>query len=332
MKRVTKYLAFTLATLMLASCGNGDKGTVSQSSQSSQSSQAASTASETEQLRSCDICGKFIPAGEGISTPLCAFACPDCVSAGAGGTTPPMSTQPAADEKITASVACTEITGSDAFVEMTMDNVHKNYTGASDYAYLRRSTGGFDTSAESPELFDFVNISCEAEYELGKPFCSKAGDVFGSLTVSSAETLYTSYDGIEGGWYSQNISFDGTVTLNGYITYSAEDDYGVSVGDIHFIPDAASRAENDFPIIIDKFNARLVYIDAAAGFGVSGDTQMLYLGNLMTDYEENAELNRLFDGSRTIMRATATISDISLHAYLDFPSTFSATLLSVVTI
>lgn len=232
-------------------------------------------------------------------------------------------------------ITCNDFRGGTVDVPMTV-NEYGSYEGKTDFAYFRRSTGECYTSDSNPELFDIASYTCNAECTLGESFTVKAGDVFGTLTVKEAKSDYYGYvdeNGVKGGnWMAHSATFDGSATLDGYLIYFTEDEYGVQTGDIVFIPSPSSAAAVDFPIVQTGFIGGFTFMSENIGFALCGDTQQLRLGNLATDYADNAELNGIFDGSWNIKAATVTLGSISLEASEQFGSGHSSAKIEAVTL
>lgn len=79
----------------------------------------------------------------------------------------------------------------------------------------------------------FKNVPQDSKSDFIK---AKKGDKIFGFTVSEASTTFTSYSPLAGKLYKTSLALDGEITLTGYARMIAENEYGVSIGDILFVP------------------------------------------------------------------------------------------------
>lgn len=208
-------------------------------------------------------------------------------------------------------VNCVDFDGTTISLEMTEDKSIGGYSATIYKGAARMTTGEYVSSSEYPEYFDIDrNIQTASErleiLPLNAPLSIKAGDLFGTLTVIEAQSSYYSSDGINGEWLCQKIILSGEATLDGYIVYDA------SSGDVAFIPKPDSELENGFPSAAGKADAYRSFIFREQSLGLYGNFQRLGLGNLNTDYHDNAAVTDVFVHLGQISEATVTLGSINL--------------------
>lgn len=121
-----------------------------------------------------------------------------------------------------------------------------------------------------------------------------------------------------------NAKFEGELTMEGYICRFAENDYGVGVGDIIFVP---CDGEANFPIMSYRLSGDDGFHHASQVYSLGGFTWQnefgyVYLGN---EVDITADISGLpEDGS--FVKATVSVSDPELDCGLNFASSVSAQL------
>lgn len=132
--------------------------------------------------------------------------------------------------------------------ELTEENF---YEATADCAYYALPLYPCVTDRESEfdeENIVFKNIPRETKKDYIK---AKKGDKIFGFTVSEASTGFTKYSPLPGKVMSMNLSLDGEITLTGYARMVAENEYGVEVGEILFVP----VGEVKLPVVrFDKFD------------------------------------------------------------------------------
>ncbi len=215
-------------------------------------------------------------------------------------------------------------------------------TATFDTAFLYPSSGSHFNSKANPELFDSENYFYKGEYApVGEYTPVKAGDTFGSLTITSAKySVYLYYP--EGSTKPEAETLDNVVTLDGELTLSGimyfyyDDDYTISAGDIHFIPDSSYEGL-PMPLLSDGYGGytsectTMNFGEIVGGISCYSDAPEIRLGNLFADYADNAELNAFLDGGSAYCAkfAEITISDVQLEYSEQFGLRGLAKLVSV---
>ncbi|MBQ3842065.1 MAG: hypothetical protein II820_05190 [Ruminiclostridium sp.] len=222
------------------------------------------------------------------------------------------------------------------------------------YAAVRISTGLYIDSDSSPDDFepeDFNYKGTKSE-ECETQFIT-AGDTVGSFKIKDVaaslrgpwndETSSTDLDAEEGFTLAMlDINIDGDVTMTGYVRYYFDEQYGLSSGDIRFIPDSCykgcpmpiglSGEESSFGVI--DFDEHAAggdgnYYDTVYGGGVCiySDAPMFNVGNLLNDYAGRDELYNLLDGGNAdcSKKVEITLGDVHLGWNDNFGSFYSCT-------
>ena len=208
-----------------------------------------------------------------------------------------------------------------------------------DTALVRSSTGIYHDSDSEPSLFipdEFVYNGETAG--IGTVYQVKANDVWKGLTVSSAETMLSCYLPEGGSDYnaypfSSLVTFDGEVTLTGIVRYYFNDQYMISSGDMHFIPDSSYKG---LPLSFGISGMDTIYgtrdldtredFSEDSGYGddywggnvcVYSDAPCFCIGNLLTDeaLKSDTALIELLDGAKAdcTKRVEITLGNIELH-------------------
>ena len=127
---------------------------------------------------------------------------------------------------------------------------HLDYYGVrAKGAYVYMPTKICRTSRDNADVFDSDNLkfSDTPTRRASEPFRVKEGDEVCGHTVKSAVSNYGVYDGgILSRLFSVSLELEGTAELTGYMSIQPEDEYGISAGDIKFIP---SDCEIDLPVV-----------------------------------------------------------------------------------
>lgn len=188
-------------------------------------------------------------------------------------------------------------------------------------------------------IFDDLPEYSDAEYRR-----FKVGDKFGELTLKSASTTflragYEEKDGVlteeqiraEGmgfaGMFEQcEASFDGTVTMTGYMRVVVSE-YGVEEGEVLFVPDADSLVLPLMNYHIDRGNDSFntaVWQSTVKDFTYATEYPTIRLGNINkgTDISGIAA-----DGTSTKVKVTVT--NISMFSCLSMSSFIDGELVSV---
>ncbi len=207
-----------------------------------------------------------------------------------------------------------------------------------DYAYVSAASGIYDDSFISPDAFDASNYSYNGEMSIdgaGALTKIKAGDEFGGYKVTSAITslMLNEYDGKTDAYpFSQEIVINGEYTLSGLLMHYCGDEYGVSAGDVKFIPDSSSKGiplpcvqYAFYTSIFENFGGTLgVYTDSpffALGNIILGELTSASLdenGNWVMEKMDEKVLNELYsifgtDKENRAVRANVTFSEMQIR-------------------
>ncbi len=200
-------------------------------------------------------------------------------------------------------------TTTDVLVDMSEGS---NKIGTVDAFYGFVSSGFEDDSAKSPDLFDVENYGYSGDAVFSTDVVKYSeGDTVKGCAVTEAKTDYAfwSADGTAD-VYESVLQLEGEITMDGYLVYIMEDDYGVSVGDIAFIPSAAELG--DLPIPFRFYGNTGSYV-IDGDFGYCGDTISLSLGNILTgDYDSNQAVADKVDRNKKLTRVKATIESVRI--------------------
>lgn len=161
----------------------------------------------------------------------------------------------------------------------------------------------------------------------------KKGDTIMGMTVAEASSDFNPNSPVPGVVVSTNLTLEGEKTLTGYIRVVPDNEYSVSVGDILFIP----SGKIDLPVvrfdgcdkdgvitrrtgdvyIMDGTNGSLTYTNEFA--------DKIVLGNISDTTADISDIPT--DGS--IVKATVTISKLSISSSVDWLTMVNALLVSV---
>lgn len=180
--------------------------------------------------------------------------------------------------------------------------------------------------SEAPEKFtDFAGVKMYSGEELppsGEYFKIKIGDKFGSLTVKSAQSVFSNSKAyfmpeeakkIHGVYLTDaTIEYEGEIEMTGSIQVMKTEGYS-STGDLWFYPDGNSVSE--LPVIQYNFDKDMgLYHYALSHFGAYGELNEITLGN-MFDYDID------FDGLEPgddFVRVKVTIKNpVVTNGYVD---------------
>lgn len=143
----------------------------------------------------------------------------------------------------------------------------------------------------------------------------KKGDKIFDLTVSEASTTFTSYSPLAGKLYRTSLALDGEIKLTGYARMVADNEYGVSVGDILFVP----VGEVKLPVVrFDEFDG----VNASRSIGEVWSNSDLYFTNEFTDEFKLGNKNETTEDIRALptdgssVKVELTLYDIEVTTSL----------------
>ncbi len=213
------------------------------------------------------------------------------------------------DDLVTKTITLPDGTTTDVLVDMS-EGSNKIATVDAFYGFV--SSGFEDDSAKSPDLFDVENYGYNGDAVFSTDVVKYSeGDTVKGCAVTEAKTDYAfwSADGTAD-VYESVLQLEGEITMDGYLVYAMEDDYGVSVGDIAFIPSAAELG--DLPIPFRFYGNTGSYV-IDGDFGYCGDTISISLGNILTgDYDSNQAVADKVDRNKKLTRVKATIESVRI--------------------
>lgn len=216
------------------------------------------------------------------------------------------------------------------------------------FTYLAEPSGTCRTNFDNADVYDSATASF-TDYPVEKIQNYKRfnqGDTICGLTVSSAQTNFakhagnneytlsdgTTKIGTELGYpeiyfLGSSVSFSGEITLTGYIRTVPEDEYGVFVGDILFLP---SGEDANLPVMGYEFSAdsgffhsprQIMYGDIAA----QNEYGYIKLGNIS---ETSADISAVpTDGS--FIKAKVTVSNVQMSCSVGWVNNISAEILNI---
>ncbi len=182
-----------------------------------------------------------------------------------------------------------------------------------------------DTYNADESLFtDVPQESVSGDYIKVKP-----GDKIFGLTVTEASSTFNQNARVTGGIVGTNLALDGEVTLTGYAQIVQEDEYGVSAGDIQFIP----TGKVELPIVrFDNTDENGLPNRSTGDVVFLGDIAFtneffgyFRIGNVN---DTSADLSDIpTDGS--FAKVTVTITNIRMESMIDWITQVRATIVSV---
>lgn len=202
-----------------------------------------------------------------------------------------------------------------------------------DSAELRLSTGMYYDSETNPELFEPDEFTYNGETApMGELVNVKAGDTFGPLTVSSANTMFMDQGVGDYVPFDSEVSFTGEITLTGIVSYYFDEQYTISSGDIIFVPDVSYKGlpmSFDLCAALGIYGEEFVVTYGTYSFDSVGDWENTYYGggicaysdapafragNLTENYSDRTDLYEFFDGGNAncSKKAEITLTDVSL--------------------
>lgn len=157
--------------------------------------------------------------------------------------------------------------------ELTQENFRAATVDCSYYALPLYPCVTDKESEFDEENIVFKNVPRDAKEDYIKV---KKGDKIFDFTVSEASSVFTSTSPLAGKLMRTSLALDGEITLTGYARMVAENEYGVSIGSILFVP----VGEVKLPVVrFDEFDG----VNASRSIGEVWSNSDLYFTNEFTD-------------------------------------------------
>lgn len=259
--------------------------------------------------------------------------------------------EPASSLEFLVGLAGDKIPAENFITDMT-GITRKNFTSCKvKGTYVAMPNGIFRTSLDNPDVFDkennrFTDIPEEKKkdfirVEAGDEVCGfKVKNAISDFAADGAMRPYQLEDGtIKKGtelgipeiyFNHGELELEGSVEMTGYISISAEDVYGVNVGDIRFIPTECKPA---MPVLYYTFDPADGFYHDAGNCFMDGD--IVYaneygcgcfrLGNKST---ASADLSSIPDDG-SFVKAKVVVKNISMSSTIDWFTKVSGELASV---
>lgn len=228
-----------------------------------------------------------------------------------------------------------------------------NFSGVvcNGFVYLAEPSGICRTNYDNADVFDSEAIRFTDISEMPKKDYKRAnvGDTFGGLTLIDAqinfahgldETEYTLGDGsVKYGselgfpeiyFMGGMAAFEGELTMTGYVSIAAEDEYSIMTGDIIFVP---SDCECTAPVMSYRFDpdagtAHFPRINTHNDLYWENDYGYIYLGNAENTEADISDIPT--DGS--FVKVSVTFDNIVMTCGINMMDTFTANIVDIETI
>ncbi len=199
------------------------------------------------------------------------------------------------------------------------------YSAVYDFAFAYPSSGIFYEEDTNPNLFDnesFAYYGTEALIP-EETATVRAGDKIGNGEIESAEFgvfIYNDGESVLVTPSHNTVTLKGEYTFTGYLYFYYDEDYGITSGDIMFLPDYCYEG---MPMVsLDaghggyrNSSGTTNFAGVIGGLSVYSDAPQFRLGNLFNDYADNAVLNNFVDGGTAFCQkyATVTLKNVKLE-------------------
>lgn len=211
------------------------------------------------------------------------------------------------------------------------------------FAYVAQTSGASRNSIDNADVYDSVNM-CFTDMNAvpEKNYIRlNVGDTINGLVLTSAETNFargsdtTVFDLSDGSrkkgaelgipeiyFAASSAKFEGEMTLTGYISKVAADEYGIAAGDILFVP---TDGGEKFPVMSYRLDGDNGFYHTTQVYSLSGLTWQnsfgyMYLGNAR---DTTADISALpEDGS--FVKATVTVDNFELNCGVNFSNSVKA--------
>lgn len=336
-----RFLAAALAAALL--CGCSDKGDSSQVSTISvvpaeNSSEAASGGGNSDTVTS--------------SEPVESTA-----TSASGPVSEPEPDLPAGDETFLVGLAGDRIRKSDITKVFTADGegspddlTEDNFSAVlcNGFIYVAESSGEARNDRDNADVYDVGNMEFTdmssapvkdyVRLEVGETLCGLTlTEAEVNFALGSEQMSFTLEDGsVKTGadlglpeiYFSGGAAkFDGELVMTGYICCMAEDEYGIGVGDILFVP---CDGEGIFPITSYRLDGDNGFhhrpqVYAHSDLVWQNDFGYMYLGN---SYDTSADISLLPDDG-SFIKAQVTVNSLELTCGLNFVNQVRAELVDI---
>lgn len=196
--------------------------------------------------------------------------------------------------------------------ELTEENFGKATADCAYYALPLYSCVTDRESEYDEENFAFKDVPRDTKKDYIK---AKKGDKIFGFTVSDASTGFTKHSPLAGKLMSTSLALDGEITLTGYARMVAENEYGVSVGSILFVP----VGEVELPVVrFDEFDG----VNALRNIGdVWANTDLTFSNEFTDEFklgnkEEITEDITALPTDGSSVKVNITLYDIEIYTSL----------------
>ena len=314
---ITKIAALTLSAALAASLSGCDSNKENIGASDGTTTQS-STSSVSESMNSSDSSSDGSSASSSESVPVSGTA---TFLIGADG----------------AAITSDEITGifNSANEEIPLKSLtEENLSRVTiDCAYYAKPLYPCVTDRESE--YDEANLKFkDIPQETKSDFIKvKTGDKIFGMTVTAAESEFDRNTPVIGNVVKSSLSLDGEITLSGYARVVPGDEYGVSVGDIQFVP----VGDVKLPVVSYEIGFTKGVSERLTGsvLIMDGKSDSLTYTNEFNTYfslgnikDATADISAIpTDGS--IVKVSVTISDISISSNMGWLTTVKGSIVSV---
>ncbi len=346
MKKIRIILAFILAMTLTGCANNEQSSVVSGNSESSDNVSTESSVIDSTDISSTD----FENASENSSSSESSSESSDPSEPSESETNPDETFLIGLDGKPILRSELSLIFSNDGTDGTPEDFSTDNFSGVvcNGFVYLAEPSGICRTNYDNADVFDsemlrFTDISETPKKDYKR---ANVGDTFGGLTLIDAqinfahgldETEYTLGDGsVKYGselgfpeiyFMGGMATFEGEVTMSGYICQAAQDEYSIMTGDIIFVP---SDCECTVPVMSYRFDpdvgtAHYPRINTRDDLYWENDYGYVYLGNVNAT---EADVSMIPDDG-TFAKVNVTFDNITLTCGIGMMDTFTANIVSI---
>lgn len=202
------------------------------------------------------------------------------------------------------------------------------------FAYLAEASGLARNSVDNADVFDSNNLqfSDVTPQPVANYKRVNVGESIGGLTLTQAQVNFAS--GMKLGlpdvaFVYCSAMFEGELTMTGYISRAAEDNYNFMTGDLMFVP---SDGESTLPVMSYTYDEQLgychspQYVSSGSGFTWLNEFGYIYLGNASGTTADLSGIPE--DGS--FVKVTVTMDKLMMSSGIDRGNTIQAEIIEIV--
>ena len=338
-----KYKIIIAAVLAVSLCGCSKKENSSNTVSSTPVSSVSSVVTSSESAVSSNNSNNSVNSSSGVSSEVVDESS-ESISE---------SVQPSSDQTFLVGLAGDTILKSDitkvftndggecAPEDLTEDKFLAVLCGG--FTYIAETAGGSRNMIDNADVYDSTNM-CFTDMNAvpEKNYIRlNVGDTINGLVLTSAETNFargsdtTVFDLSDGSqktgaelgipeiyFSASSAKFDGEMTMTGYISKVANNEYDIAEGDILFVP---CDGEANFPIMSYRLDGDNGFYHQTQVYSLSGFTWQnsfgyMYLGNVSDTTADVSALPE--DGS--FVKATVTVDNFELNCGVNFSNVVKA--------